>query len=212
MKWGRGWLSLQPSGKLLGEEFPQPQGQANRHLPRSRTVKLLPELRSRKDSCSAGCSLCSGFSGLPRGKPYEIWNLLWGKMLWGKSKVLLVTTNIITLTGKPLGRNGNWSHPSLSSRQAWAWVHVWSECKNTTAPSLKNTDSTQEWPATPEQVHGDSMLNEGVSDSQKRFLFIHFRHVENRSKTKRSTSYSQFQLTTTKRTASAENQGRSWNK
>lgn len=103
-------------------------------------------------------------------------------MLWGKSKGLLVTTNnIIMQTGKLPRRDENWSHPSWSSWQTCVWVFFWSGCKNTTAPSLKNTDYIQEKPASPEQVHGDSVPNEWLSDSQHRSLVTHFRHVDTRT-------------------------------
>lgn len=52
----------------------------------------------------------------------------------------------------------------------------WARVQNpTTAPSLKNTDCTQEKSAFPEQAQGDGVLNEYVNP-QNGFLFTHFRH------------------------------------
>lgn len=85
----------------------------------------------------------------------------------------------------------------------------WARVQNpTTAPSLKNTDCTQEKSAFPEQAQGDGVLNEYVNPRTGFYLLISdMRHT---SRTKHSTSYSQFQLTiTTKVTVLVENQGRS---
>lgn len=111
------------------------------------------------------------------------------------------------LIGKAPGRNKTDCVPLDQTVKLEFGFGFGQSVKTQHPPSLKNTDSTQEDLQTPEQVHDDSMLNEGFSDSQKKFLFAHFRHAG--AKTNCSSSYSQFQLTTTKKTASVENLSRS---
>lgn len=62
--------------------------------------------------------------------------------------LLVVTNNILMLTGEPPGRNKTDCVP-LGQTDQLGFGFVFGQCKNKTHPSLKNTDSAQERPANP---------------------------------------------------------------
>lgn len=153
--------------------------------------------------------------GTPRRKPYEIRNLLQGKRLLEKAKILLAATkDSILLAGKPARRKRKLilSFMIKPTNLYWGLFFFFSssEFKNTAAPfSEGHGDYAQEKSVSPEQVDRDGALTERVCESPERVLIYSFQTCRHRSKTKRSTSCSQFQLAVTKVTGSVESQGRS---
>lgn len=141
----------------------------------SATSHILELWGASKNSGLKGISLLGGVfaSSWFWRKPYEIWNLLWGKAL-GTSKVLLITTNnILMLIGKALGRNKTDCVPLDQTVKLEFGVWFWLRVLKTTSPLWRTLILHKKTTTEPLSRFDDNcMLNEGLSDLKSSCLLI----------------------------------------